>query len=88
MTKPKIRWTFYYVCRFLSANGPQAADAVGGVAWAGKQRGRVTSSGGGGDYAAQMLLGRMKKAGLVRHARSDGSSLWECTPAGKEYAKL
>ena len=37
---------------------------------------------GGGDYAAQMLLGRLRKAGLVDQAPSEGSSLWRITMAG------
>jgi hypothetical protein len=60
-----IRWSYYYACRYLAANGPATADMVGAVVWKGKKRGKTTSMGGGGDYAAQMLLGRMKKAGLV-----------------------
>ena len=67
-----IRWSYYYACRYLVANGPASADMVGAVVWKDKKRGKTTSSGGGGDYAAQMLLGRMRKAGLVRHAPSDG----------------
>lgn len=87
MTKPKpIRWTFYYACRYLAANGPQSADDVGAIVWKGKKRGRVTSSGGGGDYAAQMLLGRMRKAGLVRTINSEGSSRWEVTALGRAEA--
>lgn len=82
-----IRWTFYYACRYLAENGPQPADMVGAIVWKGKTRGKVTSSGGGGDYAAQMLIGRMKKAGLVRHARSEGSTLWEVTEAGRAEAR-
>jgi len=49
-------------------------------------RGGVSTN-GGGDYAAQMLLGRMKKAGLVEHAPSDGSSLWRLTLAGRARIK-
>ncbi len=84
----KIRWSFHYACRYLAANGPSTADDVGAVVWKGKKRGRVTSSGGGGDYAAQMLLGRMKKAGLVRHAASIGSTRWEVTSAGLAEAEV
>lgn len=56
-------------------------DDVGGAVWS-ERKGRVTSSGGGGDYAAQMLLGRLKKAGLVEHAPSEGSSRWRLTAKG------
>jgi hypothetical protein len=81
-----IRWAYHDACRYLAANGPASADMVGAVVWKGKKRGRVTSSGGGGDYAAQMLLGRMKKAGLVRLAHSEGSSRWELTELGRAEA--
>lgn len=54
--------------------------------WQGKKRGKTSSSGGGGDYAAQMLLGHMKRAGLVRHAPSEGSTRWEVTPLGRAEA--
>jgi hypothetical protein len=85
INKP-LSWAFYSACRFLAANGPQPADLVGAIVWKDKQRGKTTSSGGGGDYAAQMLLGRMKKAGLVQHARSKGSTLWEVTTLGRKEA--
>jgi len=81
-----IRWSYYYACRYLAANGPATADMVGTVVWKGKKRGKTTSMGGGGDYAAQMLLGRMKKAGLVRHAPSEGSTRWEVTALGRAEA--
>jgi hypothetical protein len=81
-----IRWSYYYACRYLAANGPATADMVGAVVWKGKERGKTTSMGGGGDYASQMLLGRMKKAGLVRHAPSEGSTRWEVTPLGRAEA--
>ena len=81
-----IRWSYYYACRYLAANGPATADMVGAVVWKGKKRGKTTSSGGGGDYAAQMLLGRMKKAGLVQHARFEGATRWEVTPLGRAEA--
>ena len=63
---------------------PYVPDSI--TLWKGKKRGRVVPSRGGGDYAAQMLLGRMKKAGLVRHAPSEGSSLWEVTDLGRKEA--
>ena len=81
-----IRWSYYYACRYLVANGPATADMVGAAVWKGKKRGKTTSSGGGGDYAAQMLLGRMKKAGLVQHARFEGATRWEVTPLGRAEA--
>jgi hypothetical protein len=66
-------------------DGPLSASSVGAEVWPGR-RGRVIAAQGGGDYAAQMLLGRMRKAGLVQHARSDGSTLWELTPLGRREA--
>jgi hypothetical protein len=83
-----IRWSYYYACRYLAANGPATADMIGAVVWKGKKRGKTTSSGGGGDYGAQMLLGRMKKAGLVQHARVEfeGATRWEVTTLGRAEA--
>lgn len=71
-------------------DGPAPASDIGANVWPTRRRGKGFSSGGGGDYAAQMLLGRLKKAGLVEHAPSDGSSLWRLTQRGREaysYAK-
>ena len=45
--------------------------------------GRGVSVNGGGDYAAQMLLGRLKKAGLVEYAPSEGSSRWRLSMKGR-----
>lgn len=60
---------------------------VGGAVWPDRpvRSGRGVSSNGGGDYAAQMLLGRLKKAGLVETARSVGSSRWRLTPKGLRF---
>ena len=57
---------------------------VGNAVWPDREVrcGRGVANGGGGDYAAQMLLGRLKKAGLVEHAPSDGSSRWRLTGEG------
>lgn len=60
---------------------------VGDAVWperAAIRGGRGVSSNGGGDYAAQMLLGRLKKAGLVEHAPSEGSSRWCITRKGMD----
>jgi hypothetical protein len=73
--------------QYLVENGPSAADMVGIYVWAGKERGRVTSSGGGGDYAAQMMLGRLKAAGLVEHAHTEGATRWVVTSRGRRAAK-
>lgn len=57
---------------------------VGAAVWPDRELrgGRGVSVNGGGDYAAQMLLGRLKKAGLVEHASSEGSSRWRLSPKG------
>lgn len=57
---------------------------VGEAAWPDRiiRSGRGVSVNGGGDYAAQMLLGRLKKAGLVEHAPGEGSSRWRLTVNG------
>lgn len=75
------------VLRYLCDHGPSGCSLVGTVI-ENRRNGRGgVSTNGGGDYAAQMLLGRMKKAGLVEHAPSDGSSLWQLTSAGRAKLK-
>jgi hypothetical protein len=54
---------------------------VGGAVWPDRTS-RIATGSGGGDYAAQMLLGRLKKAGLVEHAQSDGSTRWRLSQKG------
>jgi hypothetical protein len=49
-------------------------------------RGGVSSN-GGGDYPAQMLLGRLRKLGWAQVARGEGSSRWELTTAGKKMCR-
>ena len=64
---------------------------VGNAVWPDRmiRGGRGVSSNGGGDYAAQMLLGRLKKAGLVEYASSEGSSRWRLSTKGlNEVRKL
>ena len=56
-----------------------SASMVGAEIWDNKKRGRVVASQGGGDYAAQMLLGRMRKKGWVNTLFQDGSSQWVVT---------
>lgn len=67
--------------RYLVKNGPSGCSNVGTVI--DNRKGRISSASGGGDYAAQMLLGRMKVQGLVRYAPSEGSTLWEITEKGR-----
>jgi hypothetical protein len=84
MSKPTVTQR---ALRYLAANGPSPADMVGGAVWDGVRRGHVISSNGGGDYAAQMLLGRLRKAGLVRVAHGDAhTSQWELTELGRREA--
>lgn len=68
----------------LLRHGPMAAGELGDRLWP-DRTGRVSSSNGGGDYAAQMLLGRMRRLGLVRVQPGPGSSVWELTPEGRSY---
>ena len=62
---------------------------VGNAAWPDRVIGfsRGVSVNGGGDYAAQMLLGRLKKAGLVEHAPSEGSSRWRLSAKGRREVR-
>lgn len=55
---------------------------VGHAVWP-DRAGRIASASGGGDYAAQMLLGRLKKAGLVEHVNCEGSSRWRLSAKGR-----
>jgi hypothetical protein len=64
-----------------------AADLLGAKLWP-DRTGRISAPHGGGDYAAQMLLGRMKKAELVQHSASAGSSRWQLTQKGFRAATL
>ena len=62
--------------------GPLTASLVGAVVWRTVRRGRISASHGGGDYAAQMLLGRMRRKGWVERVLCAGSSVWTLTVAG------
>lgn len=53
----------------------------------GERSGHVVANHGGGDYAAQMMLGRLRKQGLVRVANGPGSSTWELTWEGKKVVQ-
>jgi hypothetical protein len=72
---------------YLFSHREAAAGCVGNAVWPDRdvRGGRGISSNGGGDYAAQMLLGRLKKAGLVEHAPSEGSSRWRLTRKGLDH---
>lgn len=71
------------VLTYLFSHGPADCFSVGAAAFPDRDRVRV-ANGGGGDYAAQMFLGRLKKRGLVRLASSVGSSRWQLTAAGEK----
>jgi hypothetical protein len=72
------------VLRYLIEHGPSGCSMVGTVIENRRSRRGGVSTNGGGDYAAQMLLGRMKKVGLVEHAPSEGSTRWQATRAGQD----
>jgi len=63
--------------------GRDGADchSIGAALWP-IRSGRVASASGGGDYAAQMMLGRLRKRGLVRVNLGCGSSRWSLTRDG------
>ena len=65
-------------------NGLSAGEVGAGV-WPEREcrPGRGVSVNGGGDYAAQMLLGRLKKTGLVEYASSEGSTRWCLSAKGR-----
>jgi hypothetical protein len=69
-------------------NGISAGE-VGASVWPEREcrPGRGVSVNGGGDYAAQMLLGRLKKAGLVEYAASEGSSRWRLSEKGRSEVR-
>lgn len=75
----------------LLLRGMQYRDAgytagdLGAILWP-KRSGRVISSNGGGDYAAQCLLGKMRQKGWVRVQPRSITSVWELTAAGRVAA--
>ena len=73
-------------CLHASGYDGLASGEVGGAVWPDREirGGRGVSSNGGGDYAAQMLLGRLKKAGLVEYATSEGSTRWRLSTKGQK----
>ena len=75
--------TLLYLYNNACRNGVSCFD-VGNAVWPDRmiRGGRGVSVNGGGDYAAQMLLGRLKKAGLVEYAPSEGSTRWRLSEKG------
>lgn len=65
--------------------GGMAASSLGAILWPDRTS-HVIAQQGGGDYAAQMLLGRMRRAGLVRVLPGSGSSRWGLTGEGHRAA--
>lgn len=82
------RRALLYLYSATGRDGVSCFD-VGNAVWPERpvRGGRGVSSNGGGDYAAQMLLGRLKKAGLVEHAPSDGASLWRLSDEGRREVR-
>lgn len=80
----KVGSITYRALVVLVGRGPISADLFGAYVWRGKKRGKVVSSNGGGDYGAQMFLGRLRKRGFAQHHPSEGSSRWEATTAGRQ----
>ena len=74
--------------RYL-ADGPRTADEIGAFVWRDRNRGRISAVQGGGDYAAQMLLGRLRQKGLVQVAFDSVAKVtrWELTYRGRESIK-
>jgi len=69
-------------------NGLSAGE-VGASVWPEREcrPGRGVSVNGGGDYAAQMLLGRLKKARLVEYATNEGSTRWRLSTKGRDEVR-
>ena len=77
------------LCLYESGYSGVSSGEVGGAVWPDREIrcGRGVSSNGGGDYAAQMLLGRLKKAGLVEYAASEGSTRWRLSTKGRDEVR-
>ena len=68
------------------AGGPRVAWMIGEHLWP-DRKGAIVAAKGGGDYAAQMLMGRMRKAGIVRARKMNvGATELEITDKGRELA--
>lgn len=67
---------------FFLAPRARVAGEVGAHLWPDRET-SIRSCNGGGDYAAQMFLGRLRSRGLVRDSGGEGTTLWELTPAGR-----
>lgn len=81
MTEHGFKDRALFVMASFGGDGACAGD-FGAKMWP-VRRGHVISSNGGGDYAAQMLLGRLRKAGLVCVQPRSITSIWELTALGR-----
>ena len=72
----------------LYCQPPMGCGEFGAKMWPERRGYRAgVSSNGGGDYPAQMLLGRLRKLGWAQVVRGEGSSCWELTTAGKKMCR-
>lgn len=60
---------------------PPSAGCVGAHLWPDRD-GAIVAAHGGGDYQAQMYLGRLRRLGWVRTLSTGGSSAWGLTADG------
>lgn len=76
------------VLRYLLASGARTAGEIGGAVIS-SRRGRIASASGGGDYAAQMLLGRLQRRGLVHGSApgDGGATRWAITAQGRTWLR-
>lgn len=84
-TLPETAPAFRRSLDILYCQPPMAASIFGAKMWP-EGKGRVANHGGGA-YGAQMMLGRLRKAGYARVADADGSSRWELTDEGKKMCR-
>jgi len=84
ITTPRAKGPTQLALECLEAK-PSAAWEVGQAVWP-DGKCRIPST-GGGHYAAQMLLGRMRKQGHVQTQHSEGSSVWEITTTGRGFLR-
>ena len=77
------------LCLYDGGYSGLSSGEVGSAVWPDRviTFGRGVSSNGGGDYAAQMLLGRLKKAKLVEYAPGEGSTRWRLSTKGRDEVR-
>lgn len=79
----KVGSMIYAALVILLGDGPMVAVDFGARLWGDRKRGKTTSMGGGGDFGAQMFLGRLRRLGFARTTHDPGSSRWEITAIGR-----